>query len=57
MRYNTSLIGSHVIRGSEFVSISSYFLILPLRVIKKEFYTIELKILWIEKIALIARKV
>ena len=45
MRYNISLIGSYIIRGPKFVSISSYFLIFPPRVIKKELYIIELRIL------------
>jgi len=45
MRYNISLIGSYVIRGPKFISISSYFFILSLWVIKKELYIIELRIL------------
>jgi hypothetical protein len=45
MRYNISLIGSYIIRGPKFISISSYFLILPPWVIKKELYTTELRIL------------
>ena len=57
MRCNASLIESHIIRGPKFISISSYFLILPPWVIKKEFYTTKLRILWIRRIALIVQKV
>jgi hypothetical protein len=57
MRCNASLIGSHVIRGPEFISISSYFLVLPPRVMKKELFTTELRILRMGWIALVARKV
>ena len=53
MRYNISLIGSHIIRGPKFISISSYFLVLPPQIIKKELYIIELRILQIRRIALI----
>ena len=57
MRVNISLIESYIIRGPKFISISSYFLILPPQVIKKELYIIELRILQVRKIALIAQKV
>ena len=57
IRYSIGLIGSHIIRGPEFISISSYFLILPPQVIKKELYIIELRILRIGRIAFIAQKV
>jgi hypothetical protein len=57
MRYNISLIGSYIIRGPEFINISSYFFILPLQVIKKEFYIIELRILWMRRIAYVVQKV
>jgi hypothetical protein len=45
MRVNISLIGSHIIRGPKSISISSYFLILPLWIIKNELYTVKLRIL------------
>ena len=57
MRVNISLIGSHIIRGPEFISINSYFLILPPRMIKNELYTAELRILWMGRIAFILQKV
>ena len=57
IRVNASPIGSHIIRGPKSVSISSYFLILPLWVIKNKLYIVELRILRIERIALISRKV
>jgi len=57
IRVNISLIGSYIIRGPKSISISSYILILPIRVMKDELYTTELKILWIGRIALILWKV
>jgi hypothetical protein len=45
IRVNISLIRSYIIRGLKSISISSYFLILPLRIIKNEFYTVKLRIL------------
>jgi hypothetical protein len=57
MRCNASLIGSYVIRGPEPTSTSSYFLILPPRVMKKKLYTTEVRILRMAWIALVARKV
>ena len=45
MRCNINLIKSYIIRGPKFVNINSYFLIFPLRVIKKEFYIIKLNML------------
>jgi hypothetical protein len=57
MRCNVSLIGSYVIRDPEFISISSYFLILPPRVMKKKLYTTEVRILQMAWIAFVARKV
>ena len=45
MRVNISLIGSYIIRGPKSISISSYFLILPLRIIKNKLYIAELRIL------------
>ena len=53
MRVNISLIESYIIRGLEFINISSYFFILPLQVIKNELYIAELRILWMRKIAFI----
>ena len=57
IRVNTNLIGSHIIRGPKSISISSHFLILPLRIIKNKLYTVELRILRIERIAFISQKV
>jgi len=57
IRVNTSLIGSHIIRGPKSIGINSHFLILPPRVIKNELYIAELRILRIETIAVISRKV
>ena len=57
IRVNISLIGSYIIRGPKSISISSYFLILPLRVIKNKLYIVELKILWMGTVAVILRKV
>ena len=57
IRVNVSLIGSHIIRGPKSISISSYFLILPLRVIKNKLYMAKLRILRIGRIALISWKV
>jgi hypothetical protein len=57
IRVNISLIGSYIIRGPKSISISSYFLILLLRVIKNKLYTVELRILWMGTIAIISRKV
>ena len=53
IRVNISLIGSYIIRGPKSISISSYFLILPLRVIKNKLYIVELRILRIGTIAVI----
>ena len=53
MRVNISLIGSYIIRGPKSISISSHFFILPLRVIKNKLYIVELRILWIGRIAYI----
>ena len=53
IRVNVSLIGSYIIRGPKFISISSYFFILPLRITKNELYIVELRILRIKKIAFI----
>ena len=57
IRVNISLIGSYIIRGPKSISISSYFFILPLWIIKKELYIIELRILQIVRIAFIVQKV
>jgi len=57
IRVNISLIGSYIIRSPKSISISSYFFILSLRVIKNKLYAVELRILWIETIAVILRKV
>jgi len=57
IRVNASLVGSYIIRGPKSISISSYFFILPLWVIKNKLYIAELRILQIERIALIPRKV
>jgi hypothetical protein len=43
IRVNISLIGSHIIRGPKSINISSYFLVLPLWIIKNELYTAELR--------------
>ena len=51
IRVNVSLIGSYIIRGPEFISISSHFL--PLWMMKNELYIAELKILWIGTITVI----
>ena len=53
MRSNISLIKSYIIKGPKFINISSYFFILLLWVIKKEFYIIELNILWMGRITFI----
>jgi hypothetical protein len=45
MRVNISLIESYIIRGPKFINISSYFLILPLWIIKNELYIVKLRIL------------
>ena len=53
IRVNISLIGSHIIRGPESISINSYFFILPPQVIKNKLYIVKLRILRMGKIAFI----
>jgi len=53
IKVNISLIENHIIRGPKSISISSHFFVLPLWVMKNEFYIAELRILWMERIAVI----
>ena len=57
IRVNISLIGSYIIRGPKSISISSYFLILLLQIIKNRLYIVELRILQIGRVAFILQKV
>ena len=57
IKVNINLIGSYIIRGPEFISINSHFLVLPLWIMKNKLYTAELRILQMGRIAFISRKV